>query len=555
MLFILWLSVSCRFEDLGLNAEPIPDAEPQVLAADSDISNEDFFFQLKNKQKIQNPLADINIRKAILYAIDREEITETLMGEYNTPLNSLFNQSSPYYYPAWDIYSYDPELARQSLAKAGYSEEKPLYLTIGVGIENSCRNKVAQMIKEDLGEIGIYLWITDQASEDWYNNIVKNGEYEMGIWALYNYDGSQLESYFSSEKIPPLRTEQNKDCSNFYWYSSQDTDDILSKLSYAEDMPKKQELYRQLQEKLAADAVILPLFSRLYVVAHNQRIEGITINLENGSVLADMENWFIDSEEEETVVVGYGEEPASINPFTANTLMNRYLNEVLFNGLWSNNSSGGYDNKLVENYKLMENLQLNTANQMVNVQLKDNIYWEDGSPITSQDVYQTWLAVKDSGTAAANNLNYGIIENIEIIDDSKFNIVFNQLPEGWQGLFNILMPASDLEEYGQDLNQFENFTFANGPYKLAGWSRGNYILLEANEYFNGSQPGIKYIKFVFNSDINNLISALKAGDIDILSIPFDLDLVQEIEENDEINLIVERGNLWEHLAFSQKPKS
>ena len=54
MLFILWLSVSCRFEDLGLNAEPIPDAEPQVLAADSDISNEDFFFQLKNKQKIQN---------------------------------------------------------------------------------------------------------------------------------------------------------------------------------------------------------------------------------------------------------------------------------------------------------------------------------------------------------------------------------------------------------------------------------------------------------------------------------------------------------------------
>ncbi|MDZ7837309.1 MAG: hypothetical protein U5N58_04820 [Actinomycetota bacterium] len=84
--------------------------------------------------------------------------------------------------------------------------------------------------------------------------------------------------------------------------------------------------------------------------------------------------------------------------------------------------------------------------------------------------------------------------------------------------------------------------------------QGEYILLEANEHFFGPQPGVKYIEFRFNSDINNLINALEAQDIDVLSIPFDLELVQEIEENEGISLIVEKGNLWEHLAFSLKPR-
>ncbi|MDZ7837307.1 MAG: hypothetical protein U5N58_04810 [Actinomycetota bacterium] len=102
---------------------------------------------------------------------------------------------------------------------------------------------------------------------------------------MFNYDGSSLESYFSSNKIPPLETEQNQNCNNFYWYNNQDVDKLFSTLGYTQDQDKKEELYVQLQEKLAADAVILPLFSRLYAVAHNSRIEGISINLENGSIL------------------------------------------------------------------------------------------------------------------------------------------------------------------------------------------------------------------------------------------------------------------------------
>ena len=84
--------------------------------------------------------------------------------------------------------------------------------------------------------------------------------------------------------------------------------------------------------------------------------------------------------------------------------------------------------------------------------------------------------------------------------------------------------------------------------------RGEYILLEKNEYYFGEQPKIDNIKFLFNSDINYLINLLKDGDVDILSIPIELSLMEELEKNRDINLLVEQGNLWEHLAICLKPK-
>ncbi|MDZ7837306.1 MAG: ABC transporter substrate-binding protein [Actinomycetota bacterium] len=147
ILAALWLAASCRYEDLGLGSALAEETESQNQGDRSEINNEEFFFQLKNKQKIQNPLADINIRRAILYAIDRQEIVRELMGDYNAVLNSLFSEKSPYYHTAWEMYDYDLEAARESLAKAGYSEDKPLYLTLGIGMKSGARQKIAEMIE------------------------------------------------------------------------------------------------------------------------------------------------------------------------------------------------------------------------------------------------------------------------------------------------------------------------------------------------------------------------------------------------------------------------
>jgi len=47
---------------------------------------------------------------------------------------------------------------------------------------------------------------------------------------------------------------------------------------------------------------------------------------------------------------------------------------------------------------------------------------------------------------------------------------------------------------------------------------------------------------------------LKDGEIDLLSIPTDLDLMRDLKENEDLNLWVEPGNMLEHLAICLKQK-
>ena len=81
-----------------------------------------------------------------------------------------------------------------------------------------------------------------------------------------------------------------------------------------------------------------------------------------------------------------------------------------------------------------------------------------------------------------------------------------------------------------------------------------HLLLERNDYYFGEKPKINSIKFTFNSDINYLINMLREGNLDILSIPADLNLMEDISSSKDLGLIVKQGDLWEHLAICLKPK-
>ena len=68
-------------------------------------------------------LADSRVRRAIAHAIDGEGVLETAFLNEGTINNQIFNESSPAYETgANDTYSYDPELAKQLMAEAGYAD-------------------------------------------------------------------------------------------------------------------------------------------------------------------------------------------------------------------------------------------------------------------------------------------------------------------------------------------------------------------------------------------------------------------------------------------------
>jgi peptide/nickel transport system substrate-binding protein len=69
---------------------------------------------------VQKALADVRVRQALNYALDRKTITKALFGPYAVPTSNPFPTALPYDPKIDDYYNYDPAKAKALLTAAGY---------------------------------------------------------------------------------------------------------------------------------------------------------------------------------------------------------------------------------------------------------------------------------------------------------------------------------------------------------------------------------------------------------------------------------------------------
>ena len=524
-----------------------------------DTNSKEFFLESRGKQLDKNILSDINVRKAIFHAIDRERIVNELYGEYNQVLNSLFPADSYYYSQSWAEYSYDIEKAKEYLKKAGYGTDNPLYITISSTSDSDTKQVIEEMIKEDLSKIGIEIWILNSPSGEWYSDYVKKGNYELGLWSIYNFDESDLINSFSSSKIPSMETEENKNCYNFYWYKNTNVDSLLKTIENEVNIEKKKELISNLQNIIASDAVILPLYSRIDVVAYNnKKIDSIDIKTINNKIHFDIENWVLNSDwqtnenEVKEIIVGLNSEDYSLG-----SLFSRdFISNLVIRGLWEINEKGEYEKVLVEEAFIKEKSINGSADagMEVRVILKDGIFWEDGSSITAEDVKYTYDTIKKNENILNIDKDYLKIDRIEVINEKEFNIVFKEKIKNWEKFFGIIFPKDSMK--GKDIINLKiEDIVANGPYKVEEYKSQDYLLLKKNNFYFKEIPNVDYFRILFDTNFANLVNMLKNGEVDLLKVLFNLELVNELDDNNKgVDLFIKPGNYMEHLAICLKPK-
>jgi len=109
-----------------------------------------FWSLLPNSSDPDSPLAIQEVREAIEYAIDRPAIAELLgFGEYE-PLHQMASQDWPGYVEGYDPRPYDPAMAEQLLADAGYAGG----FEISIMATDAARDAVSAL-QAYLGDVGI----------------------------------------------------------------------------------------------------------------------------------------------------------------------------------------------------------------------------------------------------------------------------------------------------------------------------------------------------------------------------------------------------------------
>ena len=103
----------------------------------------------------QSPCQDINLRRAILNAVDPNSVAAAC-EEIAVPLTSIANPRMTEYNPAWNnrtVWSYDPEAAKADLALSSYQSGTQLRILIQSG--SSTYEACAMVVQAQLEDIGI----------------------------------------------------------------------------------------------------------------------------------------------------------------------------------------------------------------------------------------------------------------------------------------------------------------------------------------------------------------------------------------------------------------
>lgn len=203
---------------------------------------------------INNPLLNKNLRLAINFGFDRAKMLKYLRNGIGKAANSGF---VPEGLPSFNEeklkgYSYNPELAKQYLADAGYPNGKGLE-TIVISTTAEYID-ICEYMQHQLGEIGIKIEI-DVNPPATSNELVANAQLRFfrKSWIADYPDSENYLSLFKSSNFSPNGP-------NYTHYNNPDYDRLFDEALTISNDSARNEYYFKLDSMIVADAPVVPLF-------------------------------------------------------------------------------------------------------------------------------------------------------------------------------------------------------------------------------------------------------------------------------------------------------
>lgn len=197
------------------------------------------------------PLSNPLIRRSIACAVDKEKICTEILLSHATVADSCINGSWWMHNPGVTSYEYAPEKAMKTISEIKKNTKIPA-IELMVNSENEEKCAVAEMIKENLAKCGITVNIAYVGWDSFVEN-VNSGNYQMYI-GTFKYAGDVNPAYIvknSSEKLAGVFEQ-------------------LKSLSDEETIKEK---YFEIQELMAQELTIIPLYFDNGSVMYNKRIQ------------------------------------------------------------------------------------------------------------------------------------------------------------------------------------------------------------------------------------------------------------------------------------------
>jgi len=238
-----------------------------------------------------NLFYDKSVRKAIAYGIDRKDIISKVYLNNAETVDVPIPSNSWLYDSSYRIYDYDEKRAKKLLKEAGWNDNDgdgildvkqgdtsvDLSFTILTNSDNSWRVDAAELIAEQLTEIGFKVQVEALPWEVLYEERIATGDFD-AILIGYSLDPMlNLSSLFHAEWIK---------------YSSPQLDVLLERAADAYTEDDRLNAYQEIQKYLTEEMPVISLYFKTGSLLVDSRINGIE-HVGELRIFKDIKNWFI----------------------------------------------------------------------------------------------------------------------------------------------------------------------------------------------------------------------------------------------------------------------
>lgn len=169
---------------------------------------------------------------------------------------------------------------------------------------------------------------------------------------------------------------------------------------------------------------------------------------------------------------------------------------------------------------LAEDYQVSEDRLSWTVKLKKDVQFNDGHPLTAEDVVFTYQTAKKEGTSVVDLTN---LSKVEMTNDDEVNFV---LKEPDISFISKMCSLGIVPKHAYDKNYGEK-PIGSGPLEFVEWKKGQQLITKPNSKYYGEKIPFKKITFLFiDSDQAALMAQSKAADVIRISntdahVPFD----------------------------------
>lgn len=225
----------------------------------SPITNQSVFIQTAN-------ITDARVRKALVYAIDRQQILEQLMKGHGEVVDGFLSSASPFYDEGITPIEYDPEKAKALLEEAGWDSARTLRFYVNSG--DGTFVNAAQVMVAQWAAVGIKVEVQ---TVDLATLMTIAGTTDYDLFAV-QYTYAPVDPY---PDVSWLLSGEG----SWTGYGNDEINDALAKTQTASDVAEIKGLYSIVDKKVQED---VPMFSAYIISAQgavSKRLTGVNANV------------------------------------------------------------------------------------------------------------------------------------------------------------------------------------------------------------------------------------------------------------------------------------